>query len=381
MEVVDSDIMAAPDELWQQVISVLPVDLDGSAFCTGALLRKRGVKSGADLLRLVLAYSMEGLSLRDTAAWAKQEDVASLSDVALLGRLKNCGDWIGLIIARYLASRSGLNVKNRQGLRLRITDATGVNRPGSTQPDWRVHLGFDMERLRIDHVELTDAKGGETLKRVPVEAGDIWMGDRGYASRNGITDVVGRGGEVLVRAGRKNLPLTHPDGRRFDLLGECEGLETGEIREFDVATVPLNTGKIRSVSGRLIVLRKNEADAEKACKRLLRRRRKKGRKITQESIDACEYVFVFTTLSRKRINAGDVLELYRFRWQIEIAFKRMKSILHLDHIAARDDSLCRTFILGNLLGAVIVEHFVHQTGAFPPCGCRTRGQSTSVASV
>jgi hypothetical protein len=64
-----------------------------------AFLRPREVRSAVDLLRLTLAYCLGHMGLRSTAAWAEATGVASLSDVALLGRLRNTGQWLMRLIA------------------------------------------------------------------------------------------------------------------------------------------------------------------------------------------------------------------------------------------------------------------------------------------
>lgn len=79
------------------MLTLLPPDLDESAKSTGALERKRSVRSGAELLRLAMAYGVCGLTLRGTSAWASVSGVAKMSDVAILKRLRKCGDWLNLL--------------------------------------------------------------------------------------------------------------------------------------------------------------------------------------------------------------------------------------------------------------------------------------------
>jgi hypothetical protein len=56
------------------------------------------VESAGDLLRLALRYGPGGQSLRSTAAWAEMGGVASISDVALLNRLRKASDWLCAIV-------------------------------------------------------------------------------------------------------------------------------------------------------------------------------------------------------------------------------------------------------------------------------------------
>jgi hypothetical protein len=38
--------------------------------------------------------------------------------------------------------------------------------------------------------------------------------------------------------------------------------------------------------------------------------------------------------------------LYRSRWQIELAFKRMKSLMGLGHLPKKDPVSCRAWLIG-----------------------------------
>ncbi|WP_413208199.1 hypothetical protein [Rhodospirillum sp. A1_3_36] len=76
---------------WAEILSRLSadIDLDATARESKAFLQPRGVRDPATLLRLALAYAAGGMSLRRTVAWAEAADVAQISDVSLLDRLRN----------------------------------------------------------------------------------------------------------------------------------------------------------------------------------------------------------------------------------------------------------------------------------------------------
>src|ERR1051326_6150833 len=60
----------------------------------GAFERARRIKCAMDQLRLVLAYRWGTGGLHLTAAWAEAVGLASLSNVALLKRLRNSVPWL-----------------------------------------------------------------------------------------------------------------------------------------------------------------------------------------------------------------------------------------------------------------------------------------------
>src|SRR3954452_8481541 len=74
--------------------------LEQEARETGAFERARKIKCALDQLRLVLAYCWGIGGLRLTAGWAEVMGLASLSNVALLKRLRNSADWLQTNIRR-----------------------------------------------------------------------------------------------------------------------------------------------------------------------------------------------------------------------------------------------------------------------------------------
>src|SRR5947209_18883162 len=78
--------------------------LQESARATKAFVRARVVVTAVDLLRLILAYCLGERGLRATTAWASAVGVAEISNVALLYRLRCCGDWLALLLGQALAA-------------------------------------------------------------------------------------------------------------------------------------------------------------------------------------------------------------------------------------------------------------------------------------
>lgn len=353
---------------WKYLLSMLPakVDLDASARDKGALLRRRVVRSAETLLRLALAYCC-GLSLRQTSCWAHLQGLGKLSQVGVMKCLRRSSAWLEYLVLTKLAERA--ECRQIQGLRLRLVDATTVSAPGSQGTDWRVHLGFDLGSLTIDAVELTGAEGGESLSRFQIGAREVLIGDRGYAHRRGLWSVRQGGGDFLVRSNWQNLPLQTAEGERFDLLREARSLSEGEVGEFSVQTVA--TRKEPSMAARMIILRKSEEAAEQAREKIRREARKKGRQVDPRTLESAGYIFLLTSLPAAQIKASEVLELYRFRWQVELAFKRLKSLWGFGSVPVKDPGLARTYIYAKLLIAVLVEDLTQEAlRATPPWGGR-----------
>ena len=123
----------------------------------------------------------------------------------------------------------------------------------------------------------------------------------------------------------------------------------------------------RFIPGRVCAVKKNTTAAEKACRKAIAESRKKGHMVRPETIEAAAYVFVFTTLDR-RYAPATVLELYRGRWQIELAFKRLKSIIGLGHLKKTDLQAAKAWLHGKLLVAFLIEALIAAGERFFPWG-------------
>ena len=359
---------------WGHVLSLMPRDLEESCRANAALSRRRQLVCAADLLRLCLAYSLCDMSLRRVAAWAEVIGLGRLSDVAVLKRLRAAAPWLGRLVAQWLVER-GLAAPALRGL-VRLVDATTISRPGSTGTDWRLHLGLDLGAQRIVSVELTDGGGGETLRRHRPRAGQIVVADCGYASGSGLASALERGAHVVVRGQLQHTGLRTRRGGRLDLVALLETLGPDEVADWPVA---VDDGA-RRWPMRLVAVKKSAAAAERARWRVADKARKNRTRPSRAALTAAQYIYVVTDLRREQASAVDVLELYRCRWQIELVFKRLKSVLALDALRAKSAALARTYLLGKILGALIVEELTGAALSFSPWGfCLPRAPAEPVA--
>jgi len=350
----------ASDAAWTHVLRLLPDDLETTARTSGALTRRRRVASAGALLWLVLAYSVADWSLRLVATLALPRGMGDLSHVAVRARLQAARPWVQQVVSTLLGLTRATTLA--QPVRLRLVDATTVSAPGSTGTDWRVHASVELAPEgppRLDHVDLTDAHGAESLRRHPVAPGDILLADRGHPRRADLGAILapaapappGPPVQVVVRIGWQNLPLQQPTPERaaLDLVGWLPTL-TGPTERPVVVATPQGELPLRLVATPL------PEDAANAARRRLRQQaKKKGRTPDARSLLAAGYVLLVTNLPAAPWDPAAVLALYRVRWQVELVFKRLKGLWHLDHLRARDPALAQVYVLGTLLGALLAD--------------------------
>jgi len=356
-----------PDDFIAEVAKHLPpgFDFEATARLRGAFKRPREVKSATALFRLAMAYGGCGMSLRETCAWAAAVGLADLANPSLLERLCKAAPWLGDIVAALISHREQAPVGRWAGYRLRALDGTSISEPGADGTTWRLHVGYDLATGQVDQITLTDGRGAENLQRLAYQPGDIVLADRCYARPRDLRPVIDAGAHFIVRMGWNALRLLKPDdGTPFDLFAALAA-QTGQ--EGEVA-VSLDDGlSAERLNLRLVIRRKSDEEAEAEKKRLIKEAKRKGKTIDPRSLQAAHYIMLLTSLPADIFPFTDVLAIYRFRWQIELSFKRMKSLAGLDQLEAKKPELAHAWIFAKLIAFLIAEQNAGQVPESPPC--------------
>jgi hypothetical protein len=358
---------------WTVVRQFLPEGWQQAARSCGALRRTRGIPDASVLLRTLLVHLADGCSLHETSVRVREAGWCSVSPVALFKRLQASEEWLRWLAEGLWRMNSGGPVKCPY--RVRAVDATTVQEPGSTGTDWRVHYVINLANLQCDHFELTDVKGGETFRRIPVTPGDLLLGDRAYGAPAGVGHVVGAGGAVLARITIQQLPLYTESGKRITILSRLRSVRLGQACEWPTWVQTQE----RVIPGRLVAVKRGRQATEEAQTRMRRRAMRKRQTVSAEALESAGYVFVWTSVPTLMMTAAEIMNLYRLRWQIELAFKRMKSILGLGHLPKWADASARAWIHGKLFVAMLIERLLDEAETVSPWGYRLETSAEPVA--
>ena len=355
----------SPDGHWHSVVDRIGglVDLDATARQFGAFQRARKLRTAADLLRLAMFYGPAGLSLRLAAQATCEAGMAErFSDKAVLGRLCRMGDWLEHILQRLLTDIGG-----QLGGDLALVDGTLVYSSGPGKPGLRVHALYEPALGRFTDFHVTTDRVREAAGLTRLVPGRIMVFDRGYARVRNIADVLAAGSDLVTRIGWRSLALREADGETpFDLIGH---LPQGDaVLDHSVRLASL-TAPLRLVVARL----PPEARAS-AEKRVRRRSSKKSHRMDPRTAVTAGYLMLVTSLPAERYPAAEVVALYRNRWQVELGFKRLKSLSGADQLRAAHPALARTWLLAHLIGAVLTEEFASRIAGFSPQS-RAQGQA------
>jgi len=354
----------AGTENWRVLTSLFPSGWESKAWESGAITRQRGIAVPETLLRLFLLHVARGYSLAETSVLAKQAGLARISNVGLMKRLRRSEEWLRWLCTE-LVAENGVRLPGPRGKGgVRLVDGTIVKEPGRTGSQWRILYSLRLPDLYCDFFHLTPTSGtgtGESYARVPVNPGDLMLADAGYCSPASIGSVLDRGGDVLVRINPQSLPLQRASGRKFELLSRLQELhEADQVGQWPVMLAD------SAMAGRVCAIRKSEEAIARAHRRIERRASKKQIQTQEATWEYAKYVAVFTT--EMTAPPATILEWYRVRWQIELSFKRLKSLTQLGHLPKYDDQSARAWLYGKLLVALLTQKLVRVGREFSPWG-------------
>jgi hypothetical protein len=348
---------------WPYVLTLLggAEELERIGREVGAFQRSREVKSTADLLQLLMLWSVAGCSLRQTAMIAEEAGIATISNVGLLKRFQQCLPLINALLGRLLIGKAA-SIPGRY--RVRLIDATTASAPGSKGTDYRIHLGLDLSNSSIDAVEVTDFKGGETFDRFVFAPDEIVIADRGYAHRSGLKKIADAGGHFIVRQPYNNIPLENESGSAFDTLTALRGAPEAKAVEHSVWITPAGGERLRC---RLVAIRKTEVATQDARGKMIVEARKKGRQPSLGALEMAGFVCVLTNLPAS-FSATEILAMYVLRWQIEMKFKTLKGTIDLGHVPTKSRELALTYLSTKLIACVLIDSLSNQYESFSPWG-------------
>jgi hypothetical protein len=340
------------EEDWEYVQTLLPSDLEESARSAKALLRCRNVPNAAALIRMALAYAVSDLSLKDVAAWASALDVAQITGPGLFYRLREAEGWLERVLGQVLSDQMP---QAAGGWSVRAVDATVINGPGKKAVQWRAHVQIDPSTGGFRAVELTDDSGGEKLGRHHFRAGEIVLGDRAYATARGVHSVRQADAHVIVRFNPGNLRTCDKQGRRVYLVEKEARIPPVGAVEYNVL-IPVPPKPTKSHK----IWKSAKAIAWLPARAIASRTR------------AGEVIWILTTLEAAQMPTVAAMGLYRLRWQIELLFKRLKSLLHLDTLPSREGPTAKSWMLARLIAAGLAQRLVHPSGPLSPWGYELR---------
>jgi len=346
-----------------RLMAELPNEYEDDCFEHGAITRMRGVSCPADLMMLAIFHLQNGCTLLEISEVARITKLGKMSDVAFMKRFEKCGDWFRTINSK-IAAQELINYRKPEWMEKKTivaVDASDVIEKGRSGRIYRLHYALDIFKMgSVDHL-ITDNKVGESLVNFNIEPGHLLIADRAYSTINGIEHCQKNGAEFILRMRANSFTVRNEQGEKIDFLETIKNAGSEDHANVRAFATNLNGDKVPI---RICAKKKDPEAIIRTQKKLRRQESKRQIKITDETKGFNEYIVVVTNLSDD-ISAEDILEAYRLRWQVEIYFKRLKSILDFGELPKRRPDSVITWLNGKLMVALLIEILLSKA-AFPP---------------
>ena len=346
-----------------ELIKRLPSGYEEASRTTKALERKREIKSAEDLIRLIFLYLTGGYSQLEMSVIAKSMRIAEISDVAFLKKFAKCQAWLAWIIEQIKPTPiiDYAMPKAINGYTLVAVDASDVSEKGKAKRIFRLHYAIDLMKMCAVSFKLTSQRVGETLLNFEVKENWLILADRIYGTMTGIEHCIKAKANFVLRLRHSAFKLYNKDGSEINLLNELQDVTSDTAKNIEVY-VKLATLGLTKV--RICAIRIPDDKLEAVDKRNMRKASKKQITTSADVLVMSHYVVVITALP-ETISASEIVSLYRLRWQVEICFKRLKSILDFGNIPLKREDSIYTWLNGKLLISLLIEQMLSEV-AFSP---------------
>jgi hypothetical protein len=231
---------------------------------------------------------------------------------------------------------------------------------GASTANCKLQVGYDYRHgklgfFKIDPGTRPDNAYTTQLPSI-LQAGDLALFDQGYFKLETLFKIANKGAFFLTRFLIKTTIREAETSTPIELEEVLFRLP-GDRHQFQVVMGGRNGTP--EVKCRLICLRISEQVANERRRRLLKEAKKKGRTPSNTHLALCDWTLLVTNVAEISLPVEMAWRLYSLRWQIELLFKQLKSVLAIHRSQTRNNvSRLKCEIYGKLILAVLV-HRVH----------------------
>jgi len=333
----------------EKLLEMLPEGYEKAAKETGAFKRAKEVKTAYDLLMLVFLYVAHGLSHLEVSVTAKLKGIAQISDVGFMKRFANCGKLIEWLLEN-LNPQATANYSKPMKFEkydIKALDASVVTSGGKQRIIHRLHFSIDIFHLKSDQYKITSQKTGESLTNFEVKESDLFLGDRAYGTKTSMEHCFAGKGNFIFRIRRNIFDVHDKNGNKIDLIEKLKKLKKNKTLRLKCCF--LDSGD-NFIPIRICAMHKPKDVVENP---------------KDETGFMNNFIVLVTSILDSRISAKDILDLYRLRWQVELYFKRLKSLMGFGDIPNKTEEHIKIWLNAKLAVAIMLEIMTAQVDFSP----------------
>jgi len=228
----------------------------------------------------------------------------------------------------------------------------------ASEANCKLQTCYEYKRGELSFFEITPGitPDGAFAYQLPnhVQHGDLVLVDLGYFNIKIFHEIGEKGAYFLSRL---SIGIRLFDPKTFsplDLLVALKNIKK-DIHEMQIV---VGGDKETQVCCRLICLRVSQAVADARRRKLKKTSRERGRTPSKYHLLLADWTLLVTNVPQQWLPSEMVRPFYSLRWQIELLFKQLKSVLciHRSQTGKENRLLCELY--GKLIMAVLI-HRVH----------------------
>jgi hypothetical protein len=325
----------------EKIIEMLPENWEKTAKETGAFVRPREIKTAKNFMKLIFLYIIHGMSLLEVALTAKLKGIAEISDVGFMKRFANCNEYFKEILKKLqpIATSNYKKPKYLEKYDVKIADVSRVVSGGKTKITHHLHYAINPYEMKSEQYKITSQKTGESLRNFEVSPKDMWIGDRAYGTKTSIEHCLKNGGNFIFRIKKGAFDIYSSKRTKMNLITKLNNIKDGDYLDWLCYFI---NSENKLVQIRICAMKKP----------------KNVKELDENDDDTAfmnNYIVVVTSIKKKEAGSSEILDAYRIRWQVELYFKRLKSLLSFGDIPNKTQEHIETWLNGKLLAAILLE--------------------------
>ncbi len=350
---------------WETLTAWLPSGWKEKMSETKCFVRAREIKSAKSWLRVLFAYPVLDKSLEDISRWLDRQNIAKITAPSLWQRMQKSVSF--LLWLCYKIMKSFVEPVETD-LNLVVVDATTFSLPASKKRDWIMTLMWSNGNPVSMKLNKLKGKGtGESLKNIgKLSKKSVIVGDRAYGTPPQISYAIQNDQSFIVRFTWNNLPLYEDEKGKKPLnpYKVLRHMRQREIRDFHAWVCPKSD---KPCKVRIVAVKKDNQIIQRDRRKSRAESKRKGHTPRKLTIFMAAFVTIVTDLSESQASKEVIADAYRWRRQIELEFKRFKSITKTRKLINKNDEAVKAYLLG-LLAAWLLTQTIARKKVFFPWG-------------
>lgn len=325
----------------------------------GLIKRKRKIVCGLTLIMAMLNKVIFKQSFQEFSIYANLHGYGDLSPSAWK-KVFSKNNELKQIFHTLLKPRRAMYLKpikkNMLINNFLLLDTTFLSQVGCEKMVYRIHTCYSLAKHKIIDVLVSDHHVAENVLNFNIIKNAVYLADRAYAKSAQMMALINNSAHFIMRFSPSQAIIYEDEKatKKYDLLKHLSNLESEQTLFSDKVYIK-SENKIAKV--RIVASRKNPDDFSKLDEKLKREANKNQRNLKESTLEFNHWTIIITSFT-ETVSDMNILNYYRYRWQIELNFKRFKSILGIHKLEKSSSKYAFSCIYLLLIFWILLEETI-----------------------